>query len=361
MAREKLTIRDIARMANVSHTTVSRVLNHDPRVRDKTRKRILQIVTELGYKPDARARQLVMRRSNLIGLVVQDISNPFYAELARGIEDKAHQEGYNIVFCSTDNKPERMDRYVHVMLGVGVDGFIFASARLHEPVIEKLIDEKFPLVLVNRKLRGEGFNYVVLNNFQGAYEVTKHLIDLGYRKIAIVDGPSNVSTGLDRLRGYQRALKDHGIDIDQDYVVQGPFARVTGYDGTRSLLKIRNRPEAIFAGSDDMAMGVIDAAEEMGFGIPDDLALVGFDDTEFASNQRVRLTTVSQRQYEMGSLGVQILVDHIQRKEMNYTHKVVLEPRLVVRESCGKRLRAEREGRDATRSGQDVYRSVERA
>jgi LacI family transcriptional regulator len=205
MEKKKLTIRDIAKMAQVSHMTVSRALNNDSRVREETRRRILELVNKLNYRPDARARTFVSGKSNLIGLVVSDISNPFYAELARGIEDKAHEEGYNVIFCSTVNKPERMETYVNLMMDAGVDGFIFASTRLHEPVVEKLIDERFPLVLVNRKLRAEIGNYVVLNNIQGAYEITQHLIDLGYRKIAIITGPSNFSTGLYRLKGYQQA------------------------------------------------------------------------------------------------------------------------------------------------------------
>jgi len=342
MRDKRLTIRDIAKMAKVSHTTISRALNNDPRVREETRKRILKLVNKLNYRPDPRARTFVTKKSNLIGLIVSDISNPFYAELARGIEDKAHEKGYNVIFCSTDNKPERMETYVHLLMNAGVDGSIFASARLHEPVIEKLIGERFPLVLVNRKLREEAYNYVVLNNVQGAYEITEHLINLGYRKIASITGTSNLSTGLDRLKGYKQALKDHSIEFNEDYVIQGPFTRGTGYEGAKHLLSMENRPEAIFGGNDYIAMGVIDAVEELGLHIPEDIALVGFDDTEFASNQRVRLTTVSQRKYEMGNLGVQILIDYIERKETDYTHKVILEPRLIIRESCGQKLREKR-------------------
>jgi LacI family transcriptional regulator len=347
MGNKRLTMRDIAKMAKVSHMTVSRALNNDPRIREETKKKILDLANKLNYRRDARARAFVTKKSNLIGLVVSDISNPFYAELARGIEDKAHEEGYNVIFCSTDNKPERMDTYVHLMMEAGVDGLIFASARLHEPIVEKLIDEHFPLVLVNRKLRGETFNYVVLNNTQGAHEITEHLINLGYRKIAIITGTSNLSTGLDRLKGYQQALKDHLIEFNENYVIQGSFTRETGYEGAKQLLTMEDRPQAIFGGNDYIAMGVIDAVEELGVHIPRDIALVGFDDTEFTSNQRIRLTTVSQRKYEMGNLGVQILIDYIERKEADYIHKVILEPRLIIRESCGQKLRGKRKSKRA--------------
>jgi LacI family transcriptional regulator len=347
MAEKTLTIRDIAKMAKVSHMTVSRALNNDPRVREETKKRILDLVNKLNYRPNARARSFVTKKSNLIGLVVSDISNLFYAELARGIEDKAHEEGYNVIFCSTDNKPERMEIYVNLMLDAGVDGFIFASVRLHEPVVQRLIAERFPLVLVNRKLRGEAYNYVVLNNIQGAYESTEHLINLGYRRIAIITGNSNLSTGLDRLKGYNQALRDYHIEFDENYVIQGPFTRETGYEGAKRLLTMKDKPEAIFGGNDYIAMGVIDAVEELGVHIPGDIGLVGFDDTEFASNQRIKLTTVSQRKYEMGNLGVQILIDYIERKETDYIHKVILEPRLIVRESCGQKLPGKRKGERA--------------
>ena len=339
MVKKKLTIRDVAKMAKVSHMTVSRALNNNPRVREETKGRILKLVKKVNYKPDVRARSLVLKKSNLIALVVSDISNPFYAELARGIEDKAHEKGYNVIFCSTDNKPGRMKTYPQLMMDAGVDGFIFASTRLHEPVVEKLIDENFPLVLVNRKLKNKACNYVVLNNIRGAYDITEHLINLGYRKVAIIVGHSNLSTGLDRLTGYKQALKDHYIGFNKNYVIRGSFTREVGYKGAKYLLAMENRPEAIFGGNDYIAMGVIDAVEELGLHIPKDIALVGFDDTEFASNQRIKLTTVSQRKYEMGNLGVQILIDHIERKERDYTHNVILESRLIIRESCGLKLR----------------------
>jgi LacI family transcriptional regulator len=340
MHKKKFTIRDIARMADVSHTTVSRVLNDDPRVARKTRNRVLKIVEEVGFKPDPRARSFVLGKSNLLGLEVVDISIPFCAELARGIEYQARQQGYNVIFCSTNEKPELLENFLNLMAEVGVDGLIFTSARLQEPLIEKLVDDKFPLVLINRKMRGETFNYVVLDNFQGAYTITKHLIDMGYKKVAIIDGPLNTSTGLERFKGYQQALRDHNISIRQDYIVHGPWSKMTGYTAAKRLLETKDRPEAIFGASDHLALGVIDAVEEMGLRIPDDVALSGFDDTDFASNRRINLTTISQRRYKMGQLGVQILIDQIEEKTNDCIHKIVLEPRLIIRESCGIKLRS---------------------
>jgi LacI family transcriptional regulator len=189
-------------------------------------------------------------------------------------------------------------------------------------------------------MRGDSFNYVVLDNERGSYELMQHLLDLGYREIAIINGPLNVSTGFDRFKGYQKALRERNIALNSDYVINGSWSRSLGYEGAKRLLKSKKRPEAIFGANDHIALGVIDAAEELGFRIPEDIALVGFDDTEFASNRRIGLTTVSQRKYEMGSLSLKILVDYIEGKEKNYVHKIVLEPQLVIRESCGQRIRS---------------------
>jgi LacI family transcriptional regulator len=348
MKSKKITIRDIAKMANVSHTTVSRVLNDNPKVKEETRQRILKMIELTQFVPDQRARNFAQNKSNLIGMVVPDIRNPFYAELARGVEDKAYQEGYNVIFCSTDKKPERMETYIPLLLHVGVGGLIFSSARLKEPVVQDLVAKEFPLVLVSRKIRGENFNYVVFDNFKGAYDITKHLIDIGYRKIAIVVGPSIVSTGFDRLRGYQQALKDNKIPVNDDYIVRHSFERLSGYDGANKLLALNTPPEAVFAGSDYIAMGVIDAIEEHGLRTPEDIALVGFDNTEYASNKRINLTTVSQGEYEMGNIGVSILIDDIERRNTLVKHRVIIEPRLIIRDSCGYNLRR--------KSGEDLRR-----
>ncbi len=337
--KKKYTIRDIAKVANVSHMTVSRVLNKDPQVRETTRTKVSDVIAELDYEPDARARAFVTKKSHLLGLVVSDISNPFYAELSRGIEDKAFKMGYNVIFCSSDEQTRRTEACVKHMLRTGVDGFIFASAHLKEPAVEKLIAEGFPTVLVNRKLRGSDYHYVVCNNFQGAYDITQYLLSLGYRKIAIISGHSHLSTGLDRLKGYQKALEDKRIALRLDYIIEGPFTPETGYNAAKKLLALEDRPEAIFAGNDYIARGVMEAVEELGLSIPEDVALTGFDNTTFAAKGGTKLTTVSQEIYDMGDLAVQILVDTIERKGLEYTHNVVLKAKITVRESCGWKLR----------------------
>jgi LacI family transcriptional regulator len=319
--------------------TVSRVLNNDPQVRETTRTKVNEVISEFNYQPHALARAFATKRSRILALVVSDISNPFYAELSRGIEDKAFDMGYSVIFCSSDEQARRTEACVNHMLRTGVDGFIFASVHLKEPVVERLIAEGFPVVLVNRKLKGSNFHYVVCDNFQGAYDMTRYLLDLGYEKIAIIAGPSHLSTGLDRLKGYQKALEDKGIALRQDYILQGAFTPQTGYNATKKFLALEDRPEAIFAGNDYIAQGVMEAVEEFGLSIPGDVAITGFDDTRFAAACGTKLTTVSQEMYDMGNLGVQILIDTIDRKNLDYTHNVVLKPKIIVRGTCGYKLR----------------------
>ncbi len=329
------TIKEIAKIANVSAMTVSRALNNNPQVREKTRKKILTIAKQLGYRPNRIARSLVSKRSHLISLIVADIRNQYFSELARGIEDKARENGYNVIFCSTDNDSETLKTYVRLMMEVGVDGFILAAVRLKEPIVEELADQHFPVVLVNRELKEKKANSVVIDNHAGAYLVVEHLINCGYEKIGIITGAFNLSTGVERFEGYRKALLDHGITFHEDYVSQGPFTKEHGCMAATKMLSRKNRPEAIFAASDNIALGVMDAAGKLGLRIPEDLALVGFDDTEFSSNAKINLTTVSQKKYEMGALGVQILLDLINSQEHGSVNKIVLEPELIIRKSCG--------------------------
>ncbi|MDJ0666257.1 MAG: LacI family DNA-binding transcriptional regulator [Desulfobacterales bacterium] len=335
---KKYTIRDVAKAAGVSHMTVSRVLNNNPRVRANTREKVQKAITEMGYEPNAMARAFVTKKSQLIGLVVSDISNPFYAEISRGIEDKAFDLGYSVIFCSSDENTHRTEACVKNLLRTGVDGMIFTSVHLKEPAAEKLIADGFPVVLVNRKLRNPNCHYVTCNNFQGSYDATEHLINLGYKKIGIISGYSHLSTGLDRLKGYKKALEDHGIPQRPEYIIETSFSADGGFEAAKELLVLKDRPEAIMGGNDYIALGVMDAAEALGLSIPEDFALTGFDNTDFAARSRTKLTTVSQKIYEMGSIAVQIIVDTIDRKNLDYAHKVVLNPNLIIRESCGYQL-----------------------
>ena len=333
------TIKEIAKIARVSPMTVSRAINNSPSIKEETRQKILEIADDLGYMPNRIARSLVSKKSDLISLIVADISNQFFAEMARGIEDKAREKGYNVIFSSTDDDSKNLESSVRLMREVGVDGFIIAAVSLEEPIVDELVDQHFPVVLINRKVKKNNVNYVVVDNHKGAYLAVEHLINTGYRNIGIITGKASVSTGTERFEGYRKALQDHGLKLNKDHVSPGAFTKEHGEKAALKMLTLKNRPQAIFAASDHIALGVMNAAGRCGLNIPDDLALVGFDDTDFSANDKIKLTTVSQRKYEMGERGVQILIDLIKRQQPDYINKVVLEPRLIVRESCGCRLK----------------------
>jgi len=335
MKNKAPTIKEIAKIANVSPMTVSRAVNNSHKVREATRTKILMIASRLGYMPNRIARSLVSKKSNLISLIVANISNQFFAEISRGIEDKARENGYNVIFSSTDDDTKNLESCVRIMREMGVDGFIIAAVSLKEPIVEELLDQNFPVVLVNRRVKKNNVNYVVVDNQKGAHLAVEHLINNGYKKIGIITGESSVSTGKERFQGYRKGLLDHGLKFKKEYSSQGPFTKEHGKKAAQKMLTLKNRPEAIFAASDNIALGVMDAAGELGLNIPEDLAIVGFDDTDFSSNLKIRLTTVSQRKYEMGERGVQILIDLIESQQPDYINKIVLEPRLIIRESCG--------------------------
>ena len=329
MKKKGPTLRDIARLAGVSHTTVSRVLNNDPRVRPETAEEVLAVVEAHQYRPDPLARRFARGRSNLIGLMVSDVKNPFYAEMARSIEDQARKAGYLVTICSTDEQAEVLAWYTDAVINAGVDGLIFASVRLEEPVVANLIRGRFPLIMINRRLRADVGDSVVLDNRKGAYRLTRHLVDSGYTRIALVNGPADVSTAVERLQGYREALHDTGLRARPAFIRHVRFSRQDGFDAAMTLLQGPNRPEAIFGGNDYLAMGIMDAAAQRNLRIPEDLAVAGFDDTELS--QTLGLTTVSQRLDSMGRLAVDALIRSIRGKPYNPPVRVVLEPELIVR------------------------------
>jgi LacI family transcriptional regulator len=329
--KKKQTIRDIARLVGVSHTTVSRVLNRSPNVNPQTAAKVLAVVKAQQYRPDGLARRFARGRSNLIGLMVSDIKNPFYAELARGIEDQAKKHGYLVIICSTDDGEETLARYTETVIEVGVDGLILASVTLGDPTAERLIKEQFPMVMVNRHLKSEMGDYVVVNNRDGSRQLTNHLIKNGYRDIAIITGPDRMSTAVERLEGYLQAMRENGLTLNRKYIQHVKFSRSEGFKAAMKILSEDDRPEAIFGCNDYIALGVMDAARRLKLSVPGDLAVVGFDDTEFARS--VRLTTVSQRQYDMGDVAVQILIESMEKKHEGLSRRIVLEPKLIIRES----------------------------
>ena len=336
---QKVTIKDIARIANVSHTTVSRALNNQSRIRKDTKEKILAIAKELNYRPDFIARSLVMKRTKTLGLVITTIANPFYTELAQGIEATAHRLGYSIILCSTQSDLATEKLYIDMLRSKGVDGIIFTSAHMGDPNIVDLAEEGFPLMLVNRRtyhpMVKERVDYVGIDNNQGGFWAVEHLIKLGHRRIGIIGGSSESSVGFERLEGGKEALTKYNLEENDDYFLEGNFLMESGYRGGMKFMRMAEPPTAIFAANDYMALGVYQAVIEGGLKVPEDIAIVGFNDIEFAAMKGIELTTIGQKKYEMGALSVEMLVDKIEGGKAVSPKEIILKPELIIRKTCG--------------------------
>lgn len=331
------TVADVARRAHVSRATVSRVLNQYAHVRSEVRTRVQQAVRALGYRPDQVARSLARRETRTLGLVVADIANPFYGETARAIVETARDHGYHVILCNTDNRPALQDEYVEVLRQRRVDGIILGSVFLTDPVVEALIAADYPCLMYNRRLRAPRGNFIVLDNARAGRDLTRHLLALGHTRIGFVGGLRNVSTAAERLRGYRLGLRGARIPVERELIRSGAFRAEGARLAAFGLLKLRDRPTAIVAGNDLMALGVIQAAGDLGLRIPAELAVVGFDDIEFAGHSEIQLTTMAQQKAEMGRLAVlnTLEIMHHPRRFLRQPVQHILAPTLIVRRTCG--------------------------
>jgi LacI family transcriptional regulator len=334
------TIKDIAGLAGVTPATVSLALNGNSRISDETRAKVAKIAKDLNYSPNYMARGLVGSQSKTLGLVITSILNPFYPELAKGIEDKALELGYTVILCSTAHDHRLQSRYIDLLRSRGVDGIVFGSVQVNDPDLKPLIDDGFPFVLVNRRLRNRRLDqrtdWVVLDNVAGGYMAMQHLLKLGHEKIAVVAGPMNISTAWERTEGARQAMDEAGIELDPALVLQCDFSTERAYAATKKLLVGRSRPTAIFSQTDYMALGVREAVFDAGLRIPEDIALVGFDNIAAGALRGVELTTITQKKYEMGTMAIELLCKRISNPTAPL-NQIVLPPEILIRRSCGYR------------------------
>ena len=244
------TIKDVAKLAGVHPSTVSRVINNDSRISEKTKNKVLFIINKLGYTPNAVARGLKTKRTYTIGMLVPDITNPFFAEIARGVEDAANERGFNVILCNTDEKIKKEITYLNILKGKRVDGLILGTAHVNDKSIFKLEKSKFPYILIARDINGLEKNCVIVNDVEGGVMATEHLIKLGHRKIAHIAGSFEVRGSIHRLEGYKRALKKHKIEYKEELVEEGDLKIQGGYQAMKKLLKLTELPTAIFAAND---------------------------------------------------------------------------------------------------------------
>ena len=331
-----VTLNDIAHKAGVSVSTVSRVLNRKSkkhRISPETAKLVLEAAQELNYRPNQLARGLRLKRTHTIGLVVPDISNPFFAHVTRMIQKNAYEFGYSMIVCNTDEDIHTEIEQIDLLRGKGVDGYIIMPVGVANQHIIELIEMHKPLVLLDRCFDGLETNSVVVDNYSGAYQSTKYLIEQGHRRIAIIQGLINTSTNSERVKGYQDALKESGLPVDNNLIVGNDFRKDNGYIETKLLLSSEDPPTAIFTMSDLITLGALEAIEESDFSIPEDISIISYDDIDFAPFFKAPLTAVRQPKESMGKVAVKLLIDHIKSKDKSGKQKIVLKPELVIRHS----------------------------
>ena len=340
---KKITIKDIARIARVSPAAVSLVLNDKPGVGRDTRYRILRTARELNYLPNLVARSLVTRQSATIAMIITSTRNPIFPEIAEGVVEVLRERGYSLSLVATFDDEEIEAKELGNLRARGVDGIIISSALVNSTNICRLVESGFPVVSVLRRVYNcTELDYVIVDNVQGGYLAAEHLIGLGHTRIGVIKGPANTSTGIERFEGAVKALQDHGVSLPEDLVFAGDFFRQCGYMAAHHFLRLprEQRPSAIYACNDEMAMGAFEAILDAGFKIPEDIALVGFNNVEATSLRTVEITTIDQRAHQMGRLAALILMEKLQARHPLRVYRKVLNARLIIRRSCGFHLAA---------------------
>jgi len=300
-------IKDVAKVAGVSTATVSRVLANHSRVKEETRRRVMEAVEQLNYRPNLVARSLRVQKSAKIGLVVSDIRNPFFTAISRAVEDAAYESGYSVLMCNTDENPEKEELYLNLLHDENVAGIIFSPTQKFSSKLANL-DTSIPIVVIDRTVESKDVDMVLLDNFAAAHELTLHLINNGYRKLAGLFGDAS-TTGQERNRGFHKALKGKGLSPIAAYFIAPRIQQ--GYETTMALLKQKEKPDAIFTSNSLLTVGALRAVRDSGLRIPDDVALVGFDETTWGALVDPPVTVISQPTEEIGRTATELLFQRI--------------------------------------------------
>ncbi|MDH2414309.1 LacI family DNA-binding transcriptional regulator [Nocardioides sp. CER19] len=331
-----VTIRDVAAAAQVSPATVSRVLNGKVEVAEELRQRVVAAVGELGYRPNGLARSLRTRATSVLGVVIADVTNPFFTAMVRGIEDVAQAAGYSVVLANSDEDLDKERRYLEVAAAEQMAGVVLAPASSRGTDVSLLQQYRIPLVTVDRQLAGLDVDSVSIDNQLAAREATEHLVAQGCRRIAFVSGPSATSTGQRRLAGYRAALRAADLPSGAELVKRADFRAEGGYDATIELLRSAERPDGLLVSNNLMALGALRALQEMGIDVPGEIAFASFDGIEWARALRPTLTVVEQPTYEIGRRAAELLLARV-AGETGPAQRVVLPAELKVGESSTRR------------------------
>jgi LacI family transcriptional regulator len=333
------TIHEVAKRAGVGSITVSRVINNSGYISTETRERVEKAITEMGYVPNTLARSLRSRRTNTVGLMVTDITNPFFTTLARGVEDAANEAGYTVIFCNTDESVTKEEKYLNVLLQKQIDGLLLVPTQSRVNSIQQIQKQGTPVVVLDRRIPEVGVDTVRCDSIDGAYQLSKYLVSLGHRQIAVMSGSIGVSTADDRVAGYRKALIEAEIAIDESYIFRGDFTQESGYSMTKQAINLSLRPTALIAANNFITIGAMKALQEVGMDVPDDIALVGFDDLPPAMVTFPFFTVASQPAYQMGTRAMQLLLERLEGKEMNAFQEIILPTQLIIRRSSGQSIK----------------------
>lgn len=331
-------MKDIARIAKVSTTTVSKVINgKDSDISEKTIEIVKKVIEKENYSPNSLARSMVTKSTKTIGLIIPDVSNPFFTDLTRGAEDVANKRGYSIFYCNTDDDLDKEIKYINNLIEKQVDGIALSGAVSRNKERERNKSINVPIVSLDREVYFKGIqSNILVDNFTGSYEAINYLIGLGHREILYLSGQLDIKPSRERLEGYKKALEDNGIPFKEDLIIVGEFTSDFGYKSMKEMDLSRDIT-AIFCGNDLIAIGAMNGLKEKGRRIPEDISIVGFDDIYISSLVTPKLTTVMQPSYEIGYKAVDQLIDIIEKKK-DTEIDVKIDTKLIVRESTSKRF-----------------------
>ncbi len=333
------TIKEVADRAGVAPITVSRVVNNSGYVSDKTRQRVEAAAAELSYVPNMLARSLRSSRTDILALVLTDVTNPFWTTVARGAEDVAGQHGFSVILCNTDEHEAKQNRYLTTLLRKRVDGFLYVPASDNPEPIRKIHQQGIPAVVLDRHIEGVDVDFVRSSSLDGACKLVNYLLDLGHRRIAVLNGPSNVATARERLEGYKQAIVAAGFDYDASSTLFGGFTVDSGRQMMEKLLTKGQLPSAIFATNNFIAIGALQVLRQNGLRVPEDISVVCFDDIPASYIVEPFLTVVAQPAYQIGQRAAELLVERINQSNSQETQEtefqdIVFDPQMIIRNSC---------------------------
>ncbi len=334
----KATIKDIAKIAGISYSSVSRALNGLKGVSEETRQRVKKIAEEMEYTPNAVARGLVQKQTGTLGLILPDITNPFYPDLARGVEERASLAGYNTFFCNTNYDLSKQESYLLNLLEKRVDGIILAPVSSQSNLFEQRKHMPVPFVYLGNTPERTKYSFVITDNVRGGYLATRTLIEKGYRRIGFISGNDEESAVGKRFTGFKEAMDRYNIEVNDNYIRLENWRLKSGYKIIKQMIDSGVYPEAVISGNDILAMGILQGIKEKGLSVPQDIAVIGFDDIPSASWPEINLSTIRQPKISMGKYAVEIILEQLQTENGEGTAlkatKIILDPEFILRGTC---------------------------